>query len=96
MADKTDTPSSADLERQLAALRDDFNGIASLLRDMAEDRADRTVDRARASTDKLTRDAARHGEAARVALDSSVRDNPLAALGIAAVLGFALGALTRR
>jgi len=35
MAEKNDQPSSAELERQLAALREDFNGIATLLRDMA-------------------------------------------------------------
>ena len=96
MAEKNEQPSSAELERQLAALREDFNGIATLLRDMAEDRAGQTAARARASADKLTQDASRRGYEARDAVDTAVKGNPVASLGIAAVLGFALGVLTRR
>jgi|AntRauTorcE11898_2_1112593.scaffolds.fasta_scaffold08202_4 ElaB/YqjD/DUF883 family membrane-anchored ribosome-binding protein len=96
MAEKNDQPSSAELERQLAALREDFNGIATLLRDMAEDRAGQTAARVRETADNLTKDAARRGHEARDAVDSAVKGNPVASLGIAAVLGFALGALTRR
>lgn len=96
MAEKNDQPSSAELERQLAALREDFNGIATLLRDMAEDRAGQTAARARETADTLTKDAARRGYEARDAVDSAVKNNPVTSLGIAAVLGFALGALTRR
>ncbi len=96
MADKTDAPSIEELERQLAALREDFSGIATLLRDIASDRAGQTADRARASADNLTQQAARRGYEARDAVDSAVKDNPIASLGIAAVVGFALGALMRR
>ncbi|MFO7757148.1 MAG: hypothetical protein R6V26_01500 [Roseovarius sp.] len=96
MAEKNEHPSSADLERQLAALREDFSGIATLLRDMAEDRAGQTAERARASAENLTQEAARRGHQARDTVDSAVKDNPVVSLGIAAVLGFALGALTRR
>jgi len=96
MAEKSDAPSTAELERQLAALREDFNGIATLLRDIAGDRAGQTAERVRASTDNLTREAARRGHEARDTVDGAVRGNPIASLGVAAVLGFALGALTRR
>ncbi len=96
MAEKNDAPSSAELERQLAALREDFSSIATLLRDMAEDRAGQTADRARATAETLTQEAARRGHQARDTVDSAVKDNPVASLGIAAMLGFALGALTRR
>ena len=96
MAEKNEQASTAELERQLAALREDFNGIATLLRDMAEDRAGQTAARARETADNLTQDAARRGYEARDAVDSAVKGNPVASLGIAAVLGFALGALTRR
>lgn len=96
MADKNDAPSTEELERQLAALREDFSSIASLLRDMAGDRAGQTADRVRASAENLTQDAAQRGYEARDAVDSAVKGNPIASLGIAAVLGFALGALTRR
>ena len=96
MADKSDAASTAELERQLAALREDFTSIATLLRDMAGDRAGETADRARASAENLTQEAARRGYQARDTVDSAVKDNPVASLGIAAVLGFALGALPRR
>lgn len=59
MAEKNDAPSSAELERQLAALREDFSSIATLLRDMVEDRAGQTADRARATAETLTQEAAR-------------------------------------
>jgi ElaB/YqjD/DUF883 family membrane-anchored ribosome-binding protein len=96
MAEKNEQASSAELERQLAALREDFGGIATLLRDMAGERAGETANRARASAENLTQEAARRGHQARDTVDHAVRDNPVASLGIAAVLGFALGALTRR
>lgn len=96
MAEKNDHASNAELEQQLAALREDFSGIAKLLRDMAEDRAGQTAARVRDTADTLTRDAAQRGYEARDAVDSAVKGNPVASLGIAAVLGFALGALTRR
>lgn len=96
MADKTTTTDGAELERQLAALRDDFAGVVTLLRSMAEDRATDVASRARASKDALTEEAARHGRDARDAVDSTVRNNPFTSLGAAMALGFALGALTRR
>jgi len=96
MAERNDAPSTAELEHQLAALREDFNGIATLLRDMAGNRAGQTAERVRASTENLTREAAQHGSEARDTVDGAVKENPLAALGVAAVLGYALGALTRR
>lgn len=96
MAEKNNAPTGEDLERQLAALREDFSGIATMLRDMAGDRAGQTAERARASAEHLTQDAARRGHEARDTVESAVKDNPITALGIAAVLGFALGAITRR
>ena len=96
MAEKSDQPSSAELERQLAALREDFSGIATLLKDLAEDRAGQTASQARDSVETLTREASRRGQEARDAVDSRVKGNPVASLGIAAVLGFALSAMSRR
>jgi len=96
MAEKNDAPSTAQLETQLAALREDFNDIATMLRDMAGDSAGQTAARVRASTENITREAARRGYEARASVDGAVKENPVAALGIAAVLGFALGAMTRR
>lgn len=96
MADKTEHPSSAELERQIAALREDFGSIAKLLKDIAEDRAGQTASHAREGVDTLTREASRRGYEAREAVDSTVKSNPIASLGIAAVIGFALGAMTRR
>lgn len=107
MSDKKEAPTAADLERQLAALREDFAGVVSLLRTMAEDRAgdaasrargtaDDAVERARESRDALADEAARRGREARAAVDSAVHNNPLVSVGAAMALGFALGALTRR
>lgn len=96
MAEKTTSPDGADLERQLAALREDFAGVVTLLRTMAEDRASDAATRARASTDAMTEEAVRHGREARDAVDGAVRNNPYTSLGAAMALGFALGALTRR
>jgi len=96
MVQKSEQSSSAELEQQLAALREDFNGIAKLLRSMAEDRAGQTAARAREKADNLTADAARRGYEARDAAETAVKGNPVVSLGIAAALGFALGALTRR
>jgi ElaB/YqjD/DUF883 family membrane-anchored ribosome-binding protein len=96
MAEKNEAPTTEDLERQFAALREDFSGITTLLRDIASDRAGQTAERARASAENLTQDAARRGYEARDTVESAVKGNPIASLGIAAVLGFALGALTRR
>jgi ElaB/YqjD/DUF883 family membrane-anchored ribosome-binding protein len=96
MADKTPSTDGAELERQLVALREDFAGVVTLLRTMAEDRASDAASRARASTDALTQEAVRHGRDARDAVDTTVRNNPFTSLGAAVALGFALGALTRR
>lgn len=96
MADKTNSPDAADLERQLGALREDFAGVVKMMRAMAEDRASDTAQRARATTEALSEEAVRQGREARDAVDGVVRNNPLASLGAAAALGFALGALTRR
>lgn len=96
MAEKTEQTSGAELERQIAALREDFGGIAKLLKEMTEERAGQTAARARASAEDLTREASRRGHEAREAVDSTVKGNPVASLGIAAVIGFALGAMLRR
>ncbi len=96
MADRNEQTSSAELERQIAALRDDFGAMTALLRDMATERGKATVAGAREAADTLSHEAARRGYQARDAVDTAVRDHPVASLGIAAVLGFVLGALTRR
>jgi len=96
MADKTDTPTGADLEKQLDALREDFAGIAKLLKSMAEDRADTVADRARSTAEDLSQEASRRGREARDAVEDAARGHPLATLGIAVALGFALGLFTRR
>lgn len=96
MADKTDTPSGADLEKQLDALREDFAGIAKLLKSMAENRADGVADRARGAAEDLSHEASRRGREARDAVEDAARSHPLATLGIAVAVGFALGILTRR
>lgn len=96
MADKAEQTSTTDLERQLEALRDDFSGIASLLRNMAGETAGKAVSDARDTADNLSRDAARRGYETREALDGAIKGHPVAAIGIAAAVGFMLGILARR
>lgn len=95
-ADKTDELSTAELEKQLAALRDDFSNLGKLLKDMTEDRVGRSASHAYASAEDLTREAKARGYEARDAIERAVKDHPVTSLGIAAVLGFVLGALSRR
>ncbi len=97
------TPTSADLEKQIAQLREDISEIAKTVGTMGSAKGADAKARAREKVDDLnaaSRDMIASLNEQVGELEDSVvgrvRERPFAALGIAAGIGFALALLARR
>lgn len=98
---------SADLQRDLQALRDDFAKLAEQVTDILADHGNKAWQRARSSVDDVVADAQGKGreavDAVRevsdnfvAAVDQSLKERPYTTLAIVAALGFLFGATWRR
>ncbi|HUC51157.1 MAG TPA: hypothetical protein VMA30_17395 [Xanthobacteraceae bacterium] len=104
---KAATESSADLQDDLKALRDDFGKLAEQVREILSARGQAAWERAMSGLDDVVADARNTGRdaagAAREAsdrltsvIDDSIRTRPYATLAIVAGLGFLFGVTWRR
>lgn len=96
-------PSIADLEDQIATLRKDIAGLTGTIAALGRNQGARWSAAAEESAETMRAKAADAAEMARVRAESlyadteaHVRQNPAAALGIAAGLGFLFGLMTSR
>lgn len=100
---KSESATTADLQRQLDQIRQDIAGLTETLASLATSKAEEVKERAyKAGSDAAQAsvnvfDAARDQVcAAQTDLEARIRDKPLQSLGIAAGIGFFLAILTRR
>lgn len=97
---KAATESSADLQDDLKALRDDFGKLAEQVREILSARGQAAWERAMSGLDDVVADARNTGREASDRLtsviDDSIRTRPYATLAIVAGLGFLFGVTWRR
>ena len=100
---KTEGPSTADLDEQISQLRNDIGELARTMRGMGDAKAKDLKQRARGKADEIS--AASEDALAALTeqledierqVGGKVRKNPIAALGIAAGVGFLVAMLARR
>ncbi|MEC7764753.1 MAG: DUF883 domain-containing protein [Pseudomonadota bacterium] len=92
-----------DLEAQIASLKTDVSSLTATLKDLtttagaeAKYRASSTAKKARAQGEKAYHDAQDATVAAYRNAENQVRENPAAAVGIAAGVGFVIGLFLAR
>ena len=104
---KAAAEASADLQRDLQALREDFTRLAEQVGDIIANTGNTAWQRAKASVDDVVADAQDKGrEAAGAvrdvsenfvdAIDESIKNRPYTTLALIAGLGFLFGATWRR
>lgn len=98
---------SADLQKDLQALRDDFSRLAEQFSAILSTKGNAAWQRAKTSVDGVVSDAQAKGQEAVgamrevsdnfvAAIDESIKERPYATLAIAAAIGFLFGATWRR
>jgi ElaB/YqjD/DUF883 family membrane-anchored ribosome-binding protein len=98
---------SADLQKDLQALRDDFARLAEQVSAILSNKGNAAWQRAKTSVDGVVSDAQSKGQEAVgamrevsdnfvAAIDESIKERPYATLAIAAAIGFLFGATWRR
>jgi ElaB/YqjD/DUF883 family membrane-anchored ribosome-binding protein len=94
---------SADLAQQLTTLRGDFDGLTQIIKDLAATKKDEAISVAQSRMSEAAHVVANQVETARlhgmVLQDRAagfVRNQPIAAVGIAAGMGVLLGVLANR
>jgi len=108
-AGKAAFESAEDLQKDIAALRDDFRKLAEKVAGILADKGGTAWQRAKAGVDEAVAELRdKHGEGPKVdalrdvsehfveALDESLKTRPYTTLALAAGVGFLLGAVLRR
>lgn len=103
LKDTNDSGDAADLRTQIDTLRDDFKGMANTIEEFGRDKLDDATFAARVRV-AMAKDtvidqaetAQLHAMEAQDQLNSFVRAQPVAAIGVAAGIGFLIGALGAR
>lgn len=84
------------LANQLASLRQDMASLTQSVATLAERRGRKMASDISDGMDEAARYVETRGRSAEVALETQITTHPYFALGLAAVTGLMLGALTRR
>jgi len=96
---KGKTTAAADIQeisRQLAALREDMSRLAETVSGIAGRRGNRMAADIAEGFDEARHYAERKGRSAEAQVEESVTAHPFMTIGLAAVAGFLVGALSRR
>jgi ElaB/YqjD/DUF883 family membrane-anchored ribosome-binding protein len=104
---KAASTASADIQKDLQALRDDFGRLALQVADIVANRGTSAWQRARSGVDDAVSDAQDKGQEAVDAMrevsdklieavDDSIKNRPYTTLAMAVGLGFLFGAILRR
>lgn len=96
---KTNPDAAADIEavsRQLAALREDLSRLAETVSGIAGRRGRHMASDVAEGFDEARQYVGRKGKSAEHQLEASVADHPLLAIGLAALAGLLVGAMSRR
>lgn len=100
---KADGPTADDLAKQIEALQDDLGALTQTIADMGKAKGQAAVSATKAKLADARDNVADHAETARAQAaelhgqaNDFVKNQPAAALGIAAGLGFLIGMMTTR
>ena len=98
-ANKSNVDAAADIEavsRQLAALREDLSRLAETVSGIAGRRGRHMASDVAESFGDARQYVGRKGKSAEHQLEASVTEHPLLAIGLAALAGLFVGAMSRR
>ena len=86
---------SAELSRDMKALRDDLAALAGTVKEMAAQRAETIVENISETVKMTAAEAQERGEAMAGEIEAMIRNRPLTAVLVAAAVGFLAGKILR-
>ena len=86
---------SAELSREMKALRDDLAALAGTVKEMAAQRAEAVVENISETVRMTAAEAQQRGEAMAGEIEDMIRNRPLTAVLVAAGIGYLVAKITR-
>ena len=86
---------SAELSREMKALRDDLAALAGTVKEMAAQRAEAVVENISETVRMTAAEAQQRGEAMAGEIEEMIRNRPLTAVLVAAAIGYLAAKITR-
>jgi ElaB/YqjD/DUF883 family membrane-anchored ribosome-binding protein len=86
---------SAELSREMKALRDDLAALAGTVKEMAAQRAETIVENISETVKMTAAEAQERGEAMAGEIEAMIRNRPLTSVLVAAAIGYLAAKITR-
>jgi ElaB/YqjD/DUF883 family membrane-anchored ribosome-binding protein len=86
---------SAELSREMKALRDDLAALAGTVKEMAAQRAETIVENISETVKMTAAEAQERGEAMAGEIEAMIRNRPLTSVLVAAAIGYLVAKITR-